>query len=460
MRRERDIVGAVAAWDEDMPKFRSRMLEKAIRRMSSFNRPDLSGDSYIVGAFDLGGESLSVASARSKSTAMQIVRQYQKDDRVSRIVVERPGYGVKSWIYTEYGRWREKTGSESITAKLLDDYGISDALSRKLKPIMADILRSYKKGDYEGPLKYKGRRLAGRLVDIADRDMPEDLRHAISEFEYEVKFGLLTQNIWSDNNYHVGENKVILIYNLALVPVLVQYGEFDRYRSKIFRDIRRYPVSIRHEVTHALRDAMTGHIRRYVERRDKSKAVTERYLDRGHVELEFEIDATVNSLAVLKRRFPKRWERMDFGDMEKYMPGVRLPRKGDPVWREWIKRLHREGLLTQKIMDDAGVRASTRTSSSPSVSAMRGALRAYAKRYAKTNGNLPDSGVIEKYAREWWDAQNGEMNPNSRVRNIIRELRREGYVASGSRGFFSKRIELGPPTLAALISKMESRIRL
>ena len=118
LRRSPADAKVVTVWASDMPRFKSRMLQKAIMRMREFDRPDLSGEDYIVGAFDWdGGDALAIASARSKSAAMQIVRTYQGDERVWMVVVERPGVGVKSWIRKESGSWRTKVGSRRASDK-------------------------------------------------------------------------------------------------------------------------------------------------------------------------------------------------------------------------------------------------------------------------------------------------------------------------------------------------------
>ena len=112
------------------------------------------------------------------------------------------------------------------------------------------------------------------------------------------------------------------------------------------RDIARIPHSIKHEVTHLLRDAQTGHISRFMEKMKKDPIVHERYQSQGHDELEFEIDAQIASLESLRKSIgDQRYDKLTPERIHEIMPGIHMP-IGGTFLSIWVKRLMREGLLT------------------------------------------------------------------------------------------------------------------
>jgi len=93
-----------------------RAIQKAEANLSSV---EVGGDSYIVGAFDLGDETLALMSTRSKSVAEQNVTSFKQLPDVHTVVVERPGRGMKVWIYAEYGRWRSRVVQSSSRVEVV-----------------------------------------------------------------------------------------------------------------------------------------------------------------------------------------------------------------------------------------------------------------------------------------------------------------------------------------------------
>ena len=125
-----------------------------------------------------------------------------------------------------------------------------------------------------------------------------------------------------------------------------------KYKKDVLSDLRRYESTISHEVTHAVRDAMTGNVSRHVERAQKDRTVAEGYRDRGHLDLEFEVDATMSAIATLKRRMRRKWDLMTFKDVEKHLRGTKLPEPGDSAFKKWVGRMNREGLLSRAMREE------------------------------------------------------------------------------------------------------------
>jgi len=243
-----------------------------------------------------------------------------------------------------------KTASSHM-AKLMDDYGISNTLAKKIKPIISDIVKMYKNDDVEGALKYDSKTFKGTLLSVAKR-VPDDMEDALSGYRYEIRFkdGRPLGRTIAEAMYIPSQKLVRVVYDVGLA-VELGMAMFKSYKSRIIRDFERYELSLKHETTHAVRDAVTGHIRKYTKTL-KEMEVREQYRDRGHLDLEFEVDATINSFAVLKRKVgARKWELMTFLDLEERIPGLRIPVKGDPAWRVWVKRMHREGLLSKAMKE-------------------------------------------------------------------------------------------------------------
>jgi len=288
-------------------------------------------------------------------------RLMKKGPDSKKVRMKLPGVGT---AVVDYDLTRKPSEADIVTvwastrtAKLINDYGISDALAKIVKPMMADIVRSYSKGDYEGPLKYKGKEWRGFLRELATKKMPDEVWDALEFHTYRIKFVSSSRDYLHDASYTPNEKNVRLLYNVGLIPELIKHDEFRGNKAKIITDLRRYASTIKHEVTHAVRDAMTGHITEFIQKMKKDKKVREQYSQgRGHLELEFEIDAIVNSIDVLRRRMGKKWEFMTFKDVRKKMPGVRLPSRRDPMFKKWVKRLHREGLLTEAMRHEFGIK--------------------------------------------------------------------------------------------------------
>ena len=236
--------------------------------------------------------------------------------------------------------------AERLVAKLLEDYGITKNLYKKIKKHIDDIYEALKADDIDKlralETKLGGKEVKGFLAELSSR-LPEDVAKALIGMKYRVRFVDMARGYWHDAGYIPGKNEISIKYNVYLPAVVAGTGE----RDKLLKDIARTRMTMRHEVTHAIRDAMTGHIKEFIDRARKDKGVWRVYEEKGHQEIEFEIDAVVNQIDELFKGMSKRErEAIGFGDLVKIFPGLRLPARGSSAFRVWVKRLHREGLLT------------------------------------------------------------------------------------------------------------------
>jgi len=254
-----------------------------------------------------------------------------------------------------------KSYNQIKKAKLLDTYGAEDTLYNLIKEPMSELLEAVIKWDKEEIEllidKYRGLMTEGKLADLSNI-YPEDLKKILEEgnFTYKIKFLAINQRNWSFVSYYPAKKEVILEWNLYL-PLLIDEDD----KNRLVLDIKRVPESIKHELVHAFRDAKTKHIHKYIEKTRQPKAKEkqlEYYEERGHIELEFEIDAIINSISHLYERLKKEGiniQNLKFEDIEKYLGGFEFPEKDDPYFKVWIKRLHREGLLTDAMKSEIGV---------------------------------------------------------------------------------------------------------
>lgn len=128
-------------------------IDKALKNQSPVS---VDSDHYIVGAFDLGNETLSLMSTMSKSVAEESVHNFKKIPDVHTIVVERPGVGMKVWIRTETDFWRTK---QVNAARLRSVFPVDkDDLRQAAQDVLGmarEVLGATKKNEWESP---EGRR--------------------------------------------------------------------------------------------------------------------------------------------------------------------------------------------------------------------------------------------------------------------------------------------------------------
>ena len=72
-----------------------RAIERAERNLSPVQ---VDSDHYVVGAFDLGGDTLGLMSTTSKQVASQTIEHFKTLSNVHTVVVERPGARARRLI--------------------------------------------------------------------------------------------------------------------------------------------------------------------------------------------------------------------------------------------------------------------------------------------------------------------------------------------------------------------------
>jgi len=245
-------------------------------------------------------------------------------------------------------------------AKLLDDYGITDGIIAKVEPTFNQIKRLFKAGKYDEIAKIN-KTFKGILLWVADENkLTPEVEAALRSFKYVIEFGpSVMPTHWSHVSYDPRTKTIWLQYTTNLLQSLKKRGELEGYKGVMHEkhmqnDLNRFDLSVQHEVTHAVRDSITHHLETHIKRYDKDEKVRERYKgDRSHIELEFEIDAEINALARLKRRWGQRkWDLIaDHKTLERVAPGTQFPKPGDPMFRKWVKRLIREDLLSNAMRE-------------------------------------------------------------------------------------------------------------
>ena len=237
--------------------------------------------------------------------------------------------------------------AENVVAHLLPDYGISDALMAIVKPHIKAIKAMVEKGDVVGLEKYEFKK-EGILGDFLNADMISE-NQFLWNMGYVISFGRYYIRKWSDAGYNAVQHVIILRYDMD-IPIQVA-NSHPEWKDQFVRDLYRAEMTIRHEVTHAVRDSQTHHIEKFVDKMKSDQKVVKEYNERGHKDLEFEIDAVVNSLEVLKRKMGKGYDKLDEDGLENKLSGLKFPRIGDPARHKWIQRLMREDLLPEKMID-------------------------------------------------------------------------------------------------------------
>jgi len=238
-------------------------------------------------------------------------------------------------------------------SEILPDYGISEGIWSHISGTMENVVRLAGANRLEelSRLKWK---TGGPIWREADETIPPEFLKILQDgdygwyVEFEGNHGLVCYRA----GYQPTENRMSIRFNPSLPLILSQRSYFGKgsvwveQKSQYMHDLGRMRHSIRHEVTHLLRDAQTGHIKKYVDKMKREDSVYEHYKSRGHEELEFEIDAKIAALASLRNQLgAERFDKLTPGRIGEILPGYRFP-SGGPFLAKWVKRLMREGLLT------------------------------------------------------------------------------------------------------------------
>jgi len=242
-----------------------------------------------------------------------------------------------------------------IMSHLLDDYGVTNALTKLVKPHITTVKKLFDAGD-TGALGSYYYNKEGKLGDLPGiKKSPEN--KFIMDIGYKILFAEGNGNCWSLVGYNPLSKYILLQYDiLAAVNCLTTCPQ---YNDIFKRDIARFDVSIRHEVTHAIRDAHTHHIKKFMERSKTDKKLVQEYNEHGHQDFEFEIDAIINSFDRLRKKIGVvRYNKLDEAGFENLLPGLRFPRVGNPARKVWMRRLEREGLLPDKMLHGGKIVAS------------------------------------------------------------------------------------------------------
>lgn len=235
-------------------------------------------------------------------------------------------------------------------AAILPDYGISDSIWTQIS-WMVEKMSRLAGADRLVELAKLNWKTGGPIWREADDSIPEDLLEILRDGEYKWQAKFLNDvHLYAyQAAYSPQERTITLRFNTSL-PMVLQRGLsrdfWKEQKTQYMRDLFKVPTSIRHETMHLMRDAQTGHLKRYVERMKSDKSIFESYHSGGHGELEFEIDAKIASLELLRRRLGEdRYDKLTPARIEEMLPGFTFP-EGGPQLAKWVKRLMREGLLT------------------------------------------------------------------------------------------------------------------
>ena len=246
----------------------------------------------------------------------------------------------------------------------IKDYGITTAIYAKIKPLLLSlaelaegILEAKKRGEgvitrkeLSNTLRgFKGKRFIGTIGKAVR--LPKKLSK-VKDKKYEVRFRSLAEPFLVGAGYDPRLKRIVVDVNLRMFRALYGNPEADVVLlERGVNELRGGELILKHEVTHLLRDSDVGHIKHHLKRMRGNEKLRKEYHKSGHEELEWEIDAYINAIARLMRRLPKsRRKNVGFEYLERRVPGLKIP--SGRAKRKWIKRLNREGLLTEKMVDE------------------------------------------------------------------------------------------------------------
>jgi hypothetical protein len=267
-------------------------------------------------------------------------------------------------VAAELVRVESDPGRNQITAKLLDDMGVTKAIVKKVMPYMKKIRDGVKKRDAKKIRAVVGRKVHGEFVDLVrmtseqEEIFKSDYGKGRWAVFYEVEFTRNRETKGQVRGDYDPDTRAVKIKIDAESPaIMIENGfdELDKYLR--LTDDAKIKAVVRHEVTHAIRDAYTGHLKRTTDRRKRDPKYDDYYRgERGHLDEEYEIDAIVNELEELSRHLGRRkWKEMGPSKIEKLLNMTLFPKVGDGAFFRWVKRLKREGLLTDGMMREWGL---------------------------------------------------------------------------------------------------------
>ena len=245
--------------------------------------------------------------------------------------------------------------AQDVLGALLNDYDMADALAHKVWSELGlkNVVIAFDKHDWNAAWAIGRTRphIEGTLVDLA-KNIPDDRREMYKELRYDASIvSDSSMNHWSLNRYGPASKVITLWFNAQLPLNIMDNGSIKpEYLARLHYDVRRYDVSIRHEVTHALRDAETHHLERFTKKSDKDRSLYEFYMSH-HDEYEFERDAIINGLDFLRRRMKDEWDELGLADLRKLLPSFKLSAQMPIMERKkWIDRLVREDLMGKRML--------------------------------------------------------------------------------------------------------------
>jgi BMFP domain-containing protein YqiC len=239
--------------------------------------------------------------------------------------------------------------ANELTAKLLDDHGIANRIMAMIHPILQKFKYLVTKEEFEKASQVSYSYL-GKLADFANGKIETNVGLRITMRNEGT-------NIWLDPEYDTFENEIRLTFNTGIPMQLIGQKVWEKYRMQFYRDMDRAIVSIRHEVTHALRNEVTHHMeKKYRKLNEWNKNDRAEYRENEHIVTEYERDATINGIAALKEKIGiERWNDMTLEQLNLLALGTNVTRAlSGPKGRDWLRRMIREDLVGDKMW--AGIR--------------------------------------------------------------------------------------------------------
>jgi hypothetical protein len=373
---------------------------------------------------------------RDLMRSMEVVRSGKV---VQKVRGEDAGERKASVVFRENISGMSDRVASNHVSGLLNDYGISRKIAAEvlLKFDFRGLLRAIKKRDMDFLEKYSKKQdvISGHLADYAPA---QALKEHPSLQDIGLRITLDNKGdpyYWSDASYTPSENFVSIVFFAGTPKMVVRYSPSQSDRLSV--DISRFHATIRHEVTHALRDNKTRHIGKFTERMMKDKSVAESYMQLPN-EFEFEIDAVIHALAVLRRKMgKKKWDALSIDGLLLSHPSFAVKKmltgnKG----KAYLRRLIREGLLGKTMLEEArGMRIGSEEITARSVSAMphviyneagdEKAADCFIERYG--TGALPKR--YEQFLERWFKTRDKrKMMRQSLTDNIVPVLDEKGKM--------------------------------
>ena len=249
--------------------------------------------------------------------------------------------------------------SRNRAGALLEDFGVTDGLFNLIEPTLVKITK-FAKRDEVGKIGSMDKSSRGTLLDVATKKVPDEMRDVLDGVDFKIEFKNVDgSKFWGNARYRPKQNLLLITYNTGLPLWLEANDIWQENKDRFIRDVKRTDLTLRHEVTHAVRDAQTGHLKRLMDLYEENPEMLRHYNQRGHIEEEFEIDAIVNSLDRLRDKVGyEKYMGMGLRDIDRAfarddMP--MLPSRRDPFFKKWVDRLSREDLLTDKMKREWGI---------------------------------------------------------------------------------------------------------